>query len=37
MSRILRLCVLVGVGSAVYFGTLWLLGFRPRDFARRSG
>jgi putative peptidoglycan lipid II flippase len=37
MSRILRLCALVGVGSAVYFGTLWALGFRPRDFARRFG
>jgi putative peptidoglycan lipid II flippase len=35
MSRIGRLCILVGVGSAVYFGTLWVLGFRPRDFARR--
>jgi putative peptidoglycan lipid II flippase len=37
MSRILWLCVLVGVGSVVYFGTLWVLGLRPRDFARRSG
>jgi len=34
-TRILALCGLVGVGIAVYFGTLWLLGFRPRDFARR--
>jgi len=35
--RIAALCGLVGVGIAVYFGTLWLLGFRPRDFARRVG
>jgi putative peptidoglycan lipid II flippase len=35
MSRTVWLCILVGVGSAVYFGTLWVLGFRPRDFARR--
>lgn len=36
-TRIVALCGLVGVGIAVYFGTLWLLGFRPRDFARRVG
>ena len=37
MSRVVRLVALVGVGIVVYFGTLWVLGFRPRDFARRVG
>jgi putative peptidoglycan lipid II flippase len=27
---------LVLLGSAAYFGALWLLGFRPRDFSRRA-
>ena len=34
-ARVVALCALVGVGMAVYFGTLWVLGFRPRDFVRR--
>ncbi|MEH2920808.1 murein biosynthesis integral membrane protein MurJ [Samsonia erythrinae] len=34
--RILRLLVVVIAGAAAYFATLALLGFRPRDFARRS-
>lgn len=34
--RIVRLLSLVALGSAVYFGTLAVLGFRPRDFSRRS-
>ncbi len=36
-SRVVALCGLVGLGITVYFGTLWVLGFRPRDFARRVG
>jgi putative peptidoglycan lipid II flippase len=36
-TRVTALCGLVGVGIVVYFGTLWVLGFRPRDFARRVG
>ena len=35
-SRILHLCALVAGGVAVYFAVLWLLGFRPRDFAKRG-
>lgn len=34
--RLLRLGVLVGAGALSYFAMLALLGFRPRDFARRS-
>ena len=35
-SRILRLSALVAGGVAVYFAVLWLLGFRPREFAKRG-
>ena len=34
--RLLRLGALVTVGAAAYFGMLLLLGFRPRDFARKA-
>ncbi|QLG89707.1 murein biosynthesis integral membrane protein MurJ [Chitinibacter bivalviorum] len=34
--RLLRLSGLVAAGMATYFVTLGLLGFRPRDFSRRS-
>lgn len=34
--RCLRLSGLVGGGVLAYFGTLALLGFRPRDFSRRA-
>ena len=34
--KALRLTGLVALGGAVYFSTLWLLGFRPRDFLRRG-
>ena len=34
--RIGRLSMLVVLGVATYFGTLWLLGFRLRQFAKRS-
>jgi putative peptidoglycan lipid II flippase len=36
LVRLLRLGALVAVGIAAYFGVLLLLGFRLRDFARRS-
>ena len=36
LQRVLHLSALVGVGVAVYFATLWLLGFRLRDFKRRA-
>jgi len=31
-----RLALLVVAGGAVYFGTLYVLGFRIRDFNRRE-
>ena len=34
--RIGRLSLLVVAGAAVYFASLWALGFRLRDFAKRS-
>lgn len=34
--RILRLLAVVVVGAGVYFGTLAVLGFKFRDFARRA-
>lgn len=36
LARLLRLGALVGAGLVAYFGMLLLLGFRPRDFARRA-
>lgn len=36
MTRVLHLSVIVGAGMTAYFATLWLLGFRLRDFKRRS-
>jgi len=35
-DRILRLTGVVAVGAASYFATLWVLGFRPADFVRRT-
>jgi putative peptidoglycan lipid II flippase len=35
-ERLTRLSALVVVGAATYFATLWLLGFRLRDFKRRA-
>ena len=35
-ERVVRLSLLVLFGAAVYFATLWLLGFRVRDFKRRA-
>ncbi|MBA3902298.1 MAG: lipid II flippase MurJ, partial [Rhodocyclaceae bacterium] len=34
--RVLRLAAVVTGGAATYFATLWLLGFRPRDFTKRG-
>ena len=36
LRRLLHLSALVGLGAAAYFVTLWLLGFRLRDFKRRA-
>jgi len=35
-TRILKLTLLVGVGVAVYFAALVLMGFRPHQFSRRA-
>ena len=36
LLRVSRLAGVVAVGGVVYFGMLWLLGFRVRDFHRRG-
>lgn len=36
VAKVSRLSLLVVLGIGVYFATLALLGFRPRDFARRG-
>ncbi len=35
-ERVGRLALLVVAGSGTYFGSLWILGFRPQDFVRRG-
>lgn len=35
-SRVARLAGVMVLGGSAYFGTLWLLGFRLRDFMRRA-
>ena len=36
LQRVLHLSALVALGVVIYFATLWLLGFRLRDFKRRA-
>ena len=36
LERVGRLALLVLTGGGVYFASLWILGFRVRDFARRD-
>lgn len=36
LERVWRLALLVLAGSGVYFATLWILGFRLADFAKRG-
>ena len=36
LERVWRLTLLVVLGAGVYFVTLWILGFRVRDFKRRA-
>ena len=36
LERVARLTLLVALGAGVYFATLWILGFRVRDFKRRA-
>ena len=35
-ANLIHLALLVPGGALVYLGTLWLLGFHPRDFMRRT-
>ena len=35
-ERVIRLCLLVVGGMAIYFATLFVLGFRVTDFRRRG-
>ena len=35
-ARALDLALIIALGAAVYFGMLWLLGFRLRDFTHRA-
>ncbi len=35
-ARAAHLVWVVMLGAATYFGALWLLGFRPGDFAKRG-
>ena len=34
--RVGRLAILVVLGAGVYLGSLWLLGFRLRDFVKKA-
>jgi putative peptidoglycan lipid II flippase len=36
LERIVQLSAVVSAGIAVYFGTLWLVGFRLQDFRQRG-
>lgn len=36
LARVLHLSTLVAAGIGVYFATLWMLGFRLRDFRRQG-
>jgi len=36
LERAGRLAMLVLAGGGAYFGSLWIMGFRPQDFARRG-
>jgi putative peptidoglycan lipid II flippase len=35
-SKISRLGMVIGASALAYFGSLWLLGFRFKDFNRRE-
>ncbi|MBI4988109.1 MAG: murein biosynthesis integral membrane protein MurJ [Rhodocyclales bacterium] len=36
LERVMRLAALVTGGGTAYFGTLWLLGFRLKDFTKKG-
>lgn len=35
-ERIERLALIIAAGATSYFGALWLMGFRPKDFSMRD-
>jgi putative peptidoglycan lipid II flippase len=35
-ERVVRLAGIVVLGAASYFATLWIVGFRLRDFSQRA-
>jgi putative peptidoglycan lipid II flippase len=35
-ERIQRLALVIAAGTISYFGALWLMGFRPKDFSMRD-
>ena len=35
-ERLIRLTAIVLLGAASYFGALWLVGFRVKDFRRKA-
>ncbi|MFN0041240.1 MAG: murein biosynthesis integral membrane protein MurJ [Burkholderiales bacterium] len=37
VQRVIRLAILILAGGLTYLGSLWAMGFRLRDFARRAG
>ncbi|SFD89641.1 putative peptidoglycan lipid II flippase [Nitrosomonas sp. Nm166] len=36
MTRAIRLCWVIIIGASSYFGALWLLGFRIKDFTKQQ-
>jgi putative peptidoglycan lipid II flippase len=36
LPKLTHLVVVLGVGAASYFATLWLLGIRVKDFIKRA-
>jgi putative peptidoglycan lipid II flippase len=35
-ARVAKLAVVIVAGTAAYFGSLWVMGLRPRDFSRHE-
>ena len=35
-ARVAKLAAVIAAGTAAYFGSLWLMGLRPRDFSRHE-
>jgi len=35
-DRVVRLMCIIAIAAATYFATLWVVGFRLRDFSQRA-